>query len=133
MPSIDALITAPVIHTTRPDGALLTAIRVPTNDVRLDRWGWTLYSSQKDSSDVSSAIETLTDHTGQRYPKIYTLSEVKAYATKWGAADRWGNKEIDWKPGYWDADPWGEIFYLCNRLRKKSKRYKDNLPIHYKP
>jgi hypothetical protein len=119
MPSIDELSTAPVIHTTRPDGALLTAIRVPLDDLRLNRWGWMLYISQKDNPSIPSDLEALTDHAGQRYPKIYTLNEVKIYAAKWGTVDKWGSKEIDWKPGYWESDPWGEVFASTQNTQKE--------------
>jgi hypothetical protein len=119
MPSIDELVTAPVIHATRPDGAILTAIRVPTDDLRLNRWGWMLYISQKGNASVPSDIEALTDHTGKRYPKIYTLDEVKAYAAKWGDIDEGEPAEVDWNPGYWNADPWGEIFSSTQSTQKE--------------
>jgi hypothetical protein len=94
VPGLNDLLSSPMIHTTRRDGALLTAIRVPVDDLRLNRFGWMLYVSHSDDSTYQDDIETLMDRSGQRFPKVYKLDELKAYAEKWECSD--------WQLGYQD-------------------------------
>ncbi len=91
MPTFDELSSQsayPITHSQRKDGAILTAIRVPIDDVRLDRWGWILTLSHKDGSYNQDDIATLQDNSGQRYPKVYTITELLHYIEKWGC-DNW--------------------------------------------
>jgi|SRR6266496_41867 len=80
--------TYPITHSQRKDGAILTAIKVPIDDVRLERWGWILTLSHKDGSYNQDDIATLQDNSGQRYPKVYTSTELLHYIEKWGC-DNW--------------------------------------------
>src|SRR6266496_5831918 len=87
MPTFDELSSQsayPITHSQRKDGAILTAIKVPIDDVRLERWGWILTLSHKDGSYNQDDIATLQDNNGQRYPKIYTPIEIYNYTEKWG-------------------------------------------------
>jgi hypothetical protein len=96
MPALEDMLSYPVIHTTRSDGALLIAIRTPLGDVRLNRWGWILVVNGEEDSANQSDIDILTARTGHNYARLYKLDELKAYAEKWQCTD--------WEEGYQDAE-----------------------------
>lgn len=78
----------PIIFSKRSDGIILTAIKIPIDDVRLERWGWILTLSNKGiKTDVTDPL-SLKDNDQQLYPKIYTQAEVNNYNEKWGF-DNW--------------------------------------------
>lgn len=88
-----ALGSYPVVHAPRKDGAVLIATRVPLGDVRLQGWGWILALSNQ-SDPTQNDIDTLTDRSGKRYPKVYYLQDVLNYAERWDCSD--------WEEGYQD-------------------------------
>jgi hypothetical protein len=85
--------SCPVLHAPRKDGAVLIATRVPLGDVRLQKWGWILAVSNL-NNPTEDDIETLTDNSGKRYPKVYYFNEVQNYAERWGCSE--------WQEGYQD-------------------------------
>jgi hypothetical protein len=85
----------PVLRAPRKDGAVLIATRVPLGDVRLQNWGWVLALSNQ-SNPAQDDIDTLTDRSGKRYPKVYYLQEVQNYAELWACSE--------WELGYHHDD-----------------------------
>ena len=84
----------PVIYSQRKNGTILTAIKVPRDDVRLEKWGWILNLSQTDGVSSPNEIVTLQASDGQQYPKIYTTDEAGSYSER--------NGYYDWEVGYYN-------------------------------
>lgn len=87
--------SCPALHAPRKDGAVLIATRVPLGDVRLQSWGWILTLSNQ-SNPAQDDIDTLSDRSGKRYPKVYYLQEVQNYAEQWACSE--------WELGYHQDD-----------------------------
>lgn len=67
----------------RKDQAIVTATLVPLGDIRLEEWGWILSVSHKNNHDQDGLEELSNRVGGQRYPRLYTLDDLKGYADQW--------------------------------------------------
>ncbi|MBA2395573.1 MAG: hypothetical protein H0V70_22810 [Ktedonobacteraceae bacterium] len=82
-----------VIYSQGNNGTILTAIKVPRDDVRLEKWGWILSLSYKDGSASQDEIFMLQGDNGQQYSKIFTSDEVGNYSEK--------HRYYAWEVGYY--------------------------------
>ena len=86
----------PVIHSVRSDRATLIATRVPLSDLWSERWGWILTLNHREGRVGQDDIETLRDNTGQQFPKVYTLTDMRQFIERWSCTE--------WEEGYHQND-----------------------------